>query len=128
MKGKAGQKGQECRSEDLQGAAGQDFPAHAGDARNGELDADGEQEQDDADLGHHFHVVASADEPDAVGTEDDAGGQESHNDRESELLKEEDDGDGEGEDDEQFPQQRRWLGHPFPLAVVPREGEDPALA
>src|SRR4029453_12844127 len=114
VEGQAGEKGQHGGAENLERPADDHLPAHAGEPRDGELDADREEQENHADFGEGLHVVAAADEPDSVRAEDGPGGEKSHHHRKAESLEEEDDGDREGEDDEQFPQQRRWLGHPSP--------------
>ena len=103
MEGEAGQEGQQRRAEDLEGASQEHLPPHPGEAREGELDADGEEKEDDADLRQRLDLVAAADEPHAMGPEDDPRDQEPDDDGLAELLEKEDDRHGEGEDDAQIP-------------------------
>ena len=63
----------------------------------GHLKADGEQQQDDADLRQQFDRVGVLDEPQGRGAAQDAGQQEPHNRRYLDLVADEQDADGKAE-------------------------------
>ena len=72
-----------------------------------ELDADGEQEQDDADLGERLDVLDAIDEPESVRPAKQAGDQEPDDRRQSRAMKHDDDDDAEPEDEQQVLQEVR---------------------
>ncbi|MCX6463688.1 MAG: hypothetical protein NTW05_08860 [Pseudonocardiales bacterium] len=69
-----GERGQQH----LRAAADHDPPPHAGQPAEGELDADGEQQQDHADLGDGLHGALPGDEAELGRADDDPGEQEAH--------------------------------------------------
>lgn len=72
--------------------------------RERKFDADGEQEQHDADLGHHLDLFDVRDEIQAVRTDERAGGEKPGDGGETELVEDEHDPDGDRENHQQIGQ------------------------
>jgi len=57
------------READLGSAPGDDLPSHLSQPAQGELDADGKEQQDDADFREALHLVRVGDQAERVGAE-----------------------------------------------------------
>ena len=94
--------GDDChRRDDLDAAAANHPLTHAHDARQGQLEADREQQEDDADFGERRDGVGLVDEPERVRPDRDAGEQESDDRRHAQPLRDDDDRDGDRDEDDE---------------------------
>lgn len=84
---------------DLEGPPHQGRPSDPQEPLEGELDADGEEEEDDPHLGEELYLLHLVDEPEAVGAGDDPRHQEPHHHRDPKPRPYEDGDDRDEEDD-----------------------------
>ena len=97
------------READLQQSRGGDLPRHLAQPPQRELDADREQQQDDADFRQGFHGVHVGDELEGVGAEQHPRHDEARQGREAHPVEHQDDEDRDAEDDGQVPEQVQLL-------------------
>src|SRR5256886_4437025 len=89
------------READLGSAPGDDLPSHLSQPAQGELDADGKEQQDDADFREALHLVRVGDQAERVGTEQDTSDDEPREGRKLDTVEQQDDEQGDGKDDRQ---------------------------
>ena len=85
--------------EHLRRAAVENRSLEARQVGQGQLQADGEKQQDDADFRKNFDVVGRAYEPQAIGAADHAREQHADQGRNLQAVADKDDHDGQPEDD-----------------------------
>ncbi len=122
--------------EELDRAGDCDDPAQAPDARQREVEPDGEEKKNDPDLGEGLDHVHVADERQAVGTDEDARSQKSHERRLAQALDEPRRGKRREQDERDRSQEGRarhaatvqegCSPFPSPLARGEDQGEGPA--
>src|SRR5439155_21092531 len=99
--GHGDEAGEHDREADLRSASGDHLPSHFPQAAEGELDADGKEQQDDSDFREAFHLVYIGDQAERVGAEQYARDDEPWEGRELDTVEHQDDEQGDGEDDRQ---------------------------
>ena len=86
----------------LEPAAGPEVPLNALQAGRFELETDGEEKHDDADLGHDIDRRRVLDQGQAAGADQNAGQEEADDGGQPQLVGEEDDDDGSGQNDDEL--------------------------
>ncbi len=95
-----------CRRRNLQRAADQHLPPDSADLGKGELEADREEQQDDAHLRQHLDIVLCPDDADACWSGDGAGHDEGDDRWDPDAAQGEDEDQGDGVSQDQFGQGR----------------------
>src|SRR5437773_594716 len=89
------------READLRTAPGDNLPSHLAQPAQGELDADGKEQQDDANFRQALDLVHVRHQAECVGAEQDARDDEPREGGELDTVEHQDDEQGDGEDDRQ---------------------------
>ena len=95
-------KDDDGRQRDLERAADEDLPPDAPDFGQRELEADREQQQNDAHFRQHLDIVLGLDDPDSGRTRDGAGDDEGHDRRNANPAQDEYEGQRDGVRQNQF--------------------------
>jgi len=113
-RGSCYERGDDDGEDDLYQSGNEGSAAHAAQLLQRELDADGEQQQDDAHLGERFHGVRVAHEPKAVGAHEQTGDDEPGKGGQAQAVEDQHDHHRDRENDRQVGEDGDLVHRPPP--------------